>query len=56
MPFSLQVRIENRPFIVWELYSQRQYMNELALLHDLDGVFQALFSLLRMLEQSSVPQ
>ena len=31
-------------------------MNELALLHDLDGVFQALFSLLRMLEQSSVPQ
>ena len=31
-------------------------MNELALLHDLDGVFQALFLLLRMLEQSSVPQ
>ena len=54
MPFSLQVRIENRPFIVWELYSQRQYMNELALLHDIDRVFQALFSLLRMLGQSSL--
>ena len=31
-------------------------MNKLALLHDLERVFQALFLLLRMLERSSLLQ